>query len=331
MSLNNVSHYWNSPLADVFLKQKTDWRFPNELGLSERTLDCRQLSVMEVLKWKGETSIVETFLSPFNCRIEGLSLRRKEAGLGFGWHVVPSSPIIGTKISETIRAKIDQESYCLIYYNPFYMPFSQYYRTHNLTHWSLVYKYDEKQITLADTAGRTSYFAGNIGDIPWSDFIDAWESAPNGGVAILRKNDQNMNWNQQFYHIIEESVVSIIVNKEGEELKQWIETIQNTPLNTVVSKLEKFEFDVNYYRKLRELWLLAVYKRLIPKPYLKYGWAEGLVDLCKSWSLVVGTIMKWKRQPDKDYRKRLLDYLWETYTYETIFFKELEKLLEVRA
>lgn len=102
---------------------------------------------------------------------------------------------------------------------------------------------------------------------------------------------------------------------------------KRTTHHQIITNLETLEFDVHYFRRLRELWKNAIHQRVIPTPYIQPGWIEEIHHLCNTWSLVMGVLMKWKRQPERDYRSKLLGYLKDAIQSETDLITEWANML----
>ncbi|GAA4726405.1 hypothetical protein [Brevibacillus fulvus] len=315
-------------LAEKLIRQSPpDWRFPDQYGLSERALDCRQLAISEVLKWQGETEVIPLFLNPFDCSAHRLVLRRSEPNLQRGWRIVPYSTPSVRDFRPLIRSLLDEKGYALIFYKAFYMPFHSYYGIHDVVHWSLVVDSDEEQLTLVDSSGTDAYFSGYVGKIPWRLFLEASAMGGAAGAAtILRPNGTQASWPEEFHQIVNASLAAMLEQGGLAQLAEFIIELEQTSTGRVVKELERLEFDLHYYRRLRELWKVAAEQRAIPAVYLREAWMEELQMLCRAWSLVVGLLMKWKRQPERDYHQKLVNYLWQTYANEQRFFAELGKL-----
>ncbi|MEC0246719.1 hypothetical protein P4H65_13070 [Paenibacillus chitinolyticus] len=308
-------------------KKPVDWRFPDESGLSERTLDCRQLAVKEVLRWKGADELIPVFLTPFDSTGHGLLLRRSEPRLQRGWGLETCHPEFPEEMEGLLRSVFDREGYALLFYKAFDMPFSAYYGIHDVIHWSLVTDFDETHITLLDSAGAPSYFDGMTGRIPSGLFFEAWtdrQPVTSGAAFVTGAAPPfERNWEDEFAGIVRQSVTNMGTD---ERLEQFIREFETAPLGDLTAHLDQLEFDLHYYRRLRELWLLAALRGAVPARYLKPAWVEELTYVCRCWSLVLGVLMKWKRQPDRDYREKVLAYLRQTLDNETSFFEALAEM-----
>ncbi len=306
-----------------------DWRFPDKHGFCERTLDCKQLSVKEVLEWKGQVDLIKVFLNHFDCSHSNLLLRRSEPELNMGWSIKTSTSISPSYIKTLILKQLKNHGYCLLFYKSFETTYSSYYNVHDLVHWSLIIDSNEGELTLIDEAGSKDYFDGQFGKIPWDVFLESWKQDSSHGIGILSFDQKETeDWDTVFLNLVRASVENMIDLGGLNHLKDFIYTIRNTPTDELVNMLETFEFDIHYFRRLRELWLLAVDRKVIPQKYLDPSWVEELFYLCKCWSLIMGVLMKWKRQPHKDYKQKLVDYLQQTLDNEIKFFTALEKVAE---
>jgi hypothetical protein len=311
-------------LAEKLFAKGIDWRFPDEFGFSERNLDCKQLAVKEILEWKGEINLIPVFLNPFDCQTKGVLLRRSEPTLQRGFEILNITPHNPAQMDLLIQSLIDAEGYCLIYFNAYHMPFSSYYQMHEVIHWALVVSYDQEKVTMVDHAGNETYYKGYIGEIPWDIFKENWVKANDGGVALVKRaSAQQEEWEACLYHLLEASYYNMHEKKGLQQLHQWIEVINQMHLEKLIQKLNRIEFDVQYFRRLRELWMLAVNHKKIPRPLYKSGWVEELYEACTSWSLVMGVLMKWKRQPKRNYREKLIYYLKQAHEYEEKMIEEI--------
>ncbi|MGA5691436.1 hypothetical protein [Cytobacillus pseudoceanisediminis] len=316
-------------LLSTLLQHNINWRFPDVNGLSERTLDCKQLAVMEILRWKGIDQIIPIFMNPFNCVLEGITLKRKEPKLQMGWVVNEMNLDSENDIKEKVQSVFDNNGYCILYYKAFKMPLSSYYNIHDITHWSLITKSTNEELVIFDNTGTGEYFKGLIGTVPWDTFLEYWKEAGEGIATVINPSQDfsEKEWNKIFLEIVEESIKEMIEHNGLSNLFNFIKEIEKLPTTSVIRELEKFEFSFNNFRRIRELWLLAVERKFIPKQYIMSGWVEELMDLCKAWTLVIGLILKWKRQQHKDYKEKLCDFLWEVYENEKRFFDELSALV----
>jgi hypothetical protein len=314
-------------LYDFFLSNKIDWRFPNEYGLGEQNLDCRQLSVMEVLRWRGKTDLIPIFLNSFDCFHKGILLRRSEPTLQGGWNITKIEHSQNENIAENIRYIMDQEGYCLLYFNAFYMKLSNYYHLHDITHWSLVVGYNNEELYIADTSGVPSYFENSVGAVPWTKFVEAWNEQNDAGIAVINhSSEKDFNWECVFSDLVHQSVQSMKHEGGLEHIAGFISEIEQISLLEIVAELERIEFDIHYFRRLRDLWRVAIVNHAVPQQYVAPGLLEENINVNKYWSLVMGVLMKWKRQPDRDYREKLFGYLWEAYRAEDRYFNEMDLL-----
>ncbi|WP_134683013.1 hypothetical protein [Brevibacillus migulae] len=314
--------------AEILAKGKLDWRFPDENGFSERNLDCFQLCVKEVLQWKREPELMQVFLGSFDCRHSGLLLRRMEPTLQKGWRLNRFGVVQADRIQSIIRSIFDGEGYCLIYYQAFTMPLSRYHQLYEVNHWALVIDVDDTHITIVDETGTSEWFQGSIGRIPWEVFLASWEKMGQGGPAFLTQQDgASFTWDEAFIRLAGDSVRQMTVDGGLDNLKAFVRAVEDAPLPSLIARLDRLEFDIHYFRRLRELWQTAVQKKAIPASFVRSGWVEELTYLCKGWSLVLGVVMKWKKQPERDYRDKLVDYLHQIVSMETSFFKELERMV----
>jgi hypothetical protein len=319
-------------LAKSILDRGINWRIPDQHGLSERTLDCRQLSIKEILHWRGEKRLIEIFLNPFDCSHKFLLLRRSEPTLQMGWSIIRMVPDSPEKIVSLIKSVYQQEGYCILFFDAYHMPFSAYYGVYDITHWSLLIDHDDSCITLADDTGSPAYFTGNIGRIPWDQFLQSWTKVKGGGVAFVQydQSRDRMEWEEVFRHLLITSYEQMVMQKGLDQLADFVGEVEQTPVSKLVHRLEQLEFDAHYFRRLRELWSLAVKKQVVPTRFLRSEWVEDLLDLCNCWSLIMGVLMKWKRQPERDYQEKLTGYLWEAWRLESNFINQLAKAAEVK-
>lgn len=319
----------NETLYEFFINNKIDWRFPNEYGLGENNLDCRQLSIMEVLRWRGNKNIIPVFLNSYDCFHKGILIRRSQPLLQCGWSINPVKQFPQQDIDKTIRTLIDQEGYCLLSFNAFQMKLSNYYKVHDVTHWCLVLGYDEDYIYIADTSGIQKFFSNSIGKIPWAAFLDAWDRLDSWGISVIDySNDEcDNNSSNNVSKLLYDSVQSMKYEGGLKELSSFISTLENSDLRDLVSVLEQLEFDIHYFRRLRNLWKTAFEKHAVPEAYVVPGLVEENMNVTKYWSLVMGVLMKWKRQPYQDYREKLFGYLREAYLAEVKYFDEMEKTI----
>jgi len=313
-----------SLLHNVSRQRRINWRFPNEYGLCERNLDCRQLAAMEVAIWKGESSLIAMFLEPLNCQHEPLSLRKQVSSMRRGWQLEVCRSIDSLDIQRHICDLVDKEGYCLLYYKAFNMKFLSYYQRYDITHWSLVTGYDEQNVFIADTAGTAPFFNGTLGTIPWTSFIDSWaEASEDNGAAVLCNSDESLTWQQEFEQIYYNSLKEMNEMQGLEHLKRFVEDVEEVGSDLIIKNLDRLEFDIHFYRRAKELWNLATLRGVIPVQYMHKEWASELKEVCQSWSLVMGVLMKWKRQKDRDYKVKLVEYLRNAYLAERSLLTEL--------
>lgn len=304
-----------------------EWRFPDELGLYDRNLDCKQLAIKEILKLHQERNIPRVFLNPFDCRHEGLKITRKEPKLNRGWKIKEFPEISPLKVIELIKNTFFQHGYCLIYFDAYNIQFSSYYQKHDIVHWSLVTYIDDTHITLVDMAGDKKYFDGNTGKIQLSEFQKIWWDCKNGGIAYIWKDQYSKsNWENEFNQVIQTSVNSMLNTGGLDHFESFITNLKETDIDLLRKKLESMEFEIHYYRRLRELWKLAAFRGDIPTKFKKASWIEELIDSCTHWSLVMGILMKWKRQEHRDYQVKLVDYFEQILMIEKRLFLELTKV-----
>jgi hypothetical protein len=307
-----------------------DWRFPDKDGFCERTLDCKQLAVKEVLRWREEKDLLQIFLNPFDCSSYKLQLRRSEPNFNLGWSLQTDHSISKDQIIQKIQQYIQSDGYCLLFYKSFETEYSNYYKVHDIVHWSLIVNADEEKFTLIDEAGHPSYFKGHLGQVDMDIFHSNWNCNSSYGIAKLsKKESMTKEWDTVSFELMKTSVENMTRLGGLENLKEFVETLKETDATTIIHLLETLEFDIHYFRRLRELWLLAVNRGSIPKQYVHPVWVEELFYLCKCWSLIMGVLMKWKRQPSKDYKKKLIDYLTQTYKNEERFFYAMKQSLGV--
>jgi len=320
-----------TPTLEQFIADRghVDWRFPDEFGLSERTLDCKQLAVKEVLRWQGETRFIPIYLNSFDCLYSGGIIKRNEPQLQNGHLIQTIAPGNGESLRHSIQRVYEREGYCLLFYQASQMPLSAYYGKYRVTHWSLVIGMHHDHVTVLDDAGIAPYFTGYMGRVS-NDLFFASLQDPSIQLGLgwisKEKVGEASDWDSQFLTLMKQSAHNMIAGAQIEALKQFFDDLEQTETSVLVSRLEVLEFHINYYRKLRELWLHAVHASEVPTPYFQSEWIEELTYICKCWSLVMGVIMKWKRQPHKDYKDKLMDYLWDTYRNEQQFFHILLQL-----
>ncbi|UFJ42414.1 hypothetical protein LOK74_07985 [Brevibacillus humidisoli] len=317
-------------LADRLLAEGVDWRYPDQEGLSERVLDCRQSSIKEVLRWKGYDKLIRVFLNRFDCFYSGLLLRRSEPKLMLGWGLTTHSSLSPEGVRSMIRSVFSRIGYCLLYTQAYHMPFSAYYGRYEVLHWSLVIDCDDEQVTLVDDSGSPVYFQGYVGKVPWEVLADGWRQNAEGGVAYLVRETVPMEstWPGHCRQLLVDTVSEMVDRGGLNNLAGFIQAVEAAPLTELIEDLERLEFDLNYYRKARELWKLAVASGHFPAELTQGTWVEHLSDACQNWSLVMGVAMKWRRQPSRDYRAKLTDYLWQAYEAERACFLAMAELLQ---
>ncbi|MBO8162735.1 MAG: hypothetical protein H0Z34_03320 [Brevibacillus sp.] len=317
-------------LAERLITGGVDWRYPDEEGLSERVLDCRQSSIKEVLRWKGYDKLIRIFLNRFDCYHSGLLLRRSEPQLMMGWGLTTHSPFSPEGVRSMIRSVFQRIGYCLLFSEAYHMPFSTYYERYEIMHWSLVIDCDDQGMTLVDDSGHPAFFQGYVGNVPWSVLAKGWRRAGDGGVAYLIRDAAPLDdaWPAHCRRLIADSVTEMATRCGLDHLAGFIKEVERSPLSAVVSELERLEFDLNYFRKARELWRLAVSAGEIPANLLGSDWSEQLSNACQAWSLVMGVAMKWRRQPERDYRNKLVGYLWQAYERERAMIGAMAETLK---
>lgn len=313
-------------------RPKVDWRFPDEFGLCERNLDCRQLCILEIMKWQGERNPIPAFLNAFDCRTDGLLLRRSEPVLQNGWSAIRFPSLSTDQLRHLVRSVYDAEGYCLIYYNAFEVPFSAYYRKHDVVHWALLIEDDGTHVTVIDDTGDPAYFDGYIGRIPSDLFFPALQSAGGSGAAIVRRNDAGAaaSMEVQFARLARTSVEQMLREGGLDRLAGFVAAVEALPDDELQASLDQLEFDIHYFRRLRKLWETAAGNGVIPKVCLDSRWIGALTEACNQWSYAMGVLMKWKRQPEKSYGSRLTGYLRQALEAERQLFDGLERLLEGR-
>jgi pimeloyl-ACP methyl ester carboxylesterase len=316
-------------LAQKLLSQKkVDWRFPDEYGLSERNLDCLQLSILEVLKWKGETDPIPVFLNPFDCHSGELLLRRSLPVLHRGWRLIQYPALDKERLQHLLRSVLDGEGYALVHYRAIQAPFSAYYEKHDVVHWALVIAYEEDHILLVDDAGSSVYFNGYIGKIPCSLFFDTLDAAKEGGVAILQKSAETMPWKDRLIGLLQQSVNQMTAEGGLAKLTAFVNHVEQASARKLVESLDMLEFDIHYYRRLRELWKTALERGAFPDDVPQTGCAEALHQVCQTWSYIMGVIMKWKIQRERNYRTKLIGLLRQAAQEEQQLFQTMASMLE---
>ncbi|PWW03206.1 hypothetical protein DFQ01_107103 [Paenibacillus cellulosilyticus] len=309
-----------------------NWRYQDQAGLSDRSLDCLQLCTKEVLlrQHVAANELLPVFLNPFDCHLLGeFHLRRSLPTLNHGWKVGKYPLNDKSDIRSFIKLILEAHRYALIFYQADKAAFSTYYKKHSIIHWAIVADVtDSSLILIDDTLVKDFLINGQVGIIPWSHLDQCLRYSNEFGVAILERlpDSSNETWETTFHRIIRDSVHAMLHCGGLARLQTFINHLYSLSHEQLNIYLEHLEFDINYYRKLRELWLLAVVKRQIPRSLLHADWAEELIPLCKSWSLVMGILMKWKKQPERDYRSKLNEYLIYMYDLETKLMRGLEPL-----
>ncbi|GIQ69328.1 alpha/beta fold hydrolase [Xylanibacillus composti] len=295
-------------------QDKVDWRFPDEFGLSERNMDCLQLSILEVLKWKGESNPIPIFLNAFDCKSEGLLLRRSLPVLHRGWKLIEYPRLDRERMQHLLRSLLDGEGYALVHYKAFHAPFSSYYHKHDVVHWALVIDYDEDYVHMVDDAGSEASFQGCLGKVPNALFFDTLAAAGNGGMAILQQSTSSVEEGGHIAGLLRKSVSQMEAGLAS--LSAFVDRVAETPAAALAEKLPMLEFDIHYYRRLRELWKTAAERRVIPDELLQDDLPEALHQVCEAWSFVMGVLMKWKRLPQRDFRDKLISLLREAVRAE---------------
>ncbi|MFC5407338.1 hypothetical protein [Cohnella soli] len=300
-----------------------DWRFPDFNGLCDRNLDCRQLAMNTVLKWKQEPQILPCFMDSFNGYHDGLVLARKESPLRMGWKIVkqPLEEVDRAYIQETIG----RHGYCILFYNAYDMPFSKYYRVHKVTHWSLVTGSTADHFRLLDHTGIKPYFTGMEGTVAWELFLSNWTE---GGLAVLEKDRSDASiWPEVFEGLMKESVHEMIDREGLDNFSRYKDFVKDTPSVSIIASLESLEFHYHHVRRLRELWKASIMKKAIPERFIRGEWVEELFQLCDVWSMTLGVVMKWKRRPDLDHKEKLIYYLNQVAHSEEKFIRFLSQAI----
>lgn len=313
--------------GEKFIMSKPNWRFPDKNGLYERNLDCLQLSIKEILYHNNQKNIIETFLNPFDCNTKKLTLRRRNPTLNFGWNLQTIDRLTFDSFLERITEEINKKGYALVYFDPFHMKFSKYYKIYHIKHWFLVIKRSKDLLTVLDESGSNKNINDNIGQINIKEMEIGWRQSEDYGIGILTKNETMRNWDEEFNHILQKSVENMKSNGLN-QLNTFIKNIRESEKNIIISHVENLEFDVQYFKKLRELWKIAALNKVITHNYYQPEWVEEIYHLCNTWGLVLGVLMKWKRQPEKDYKDKLLGYLEEAYESECRLCNEFENMLK---
>ncbi|MEK3788525.1 hypothetical protein [Paenibacillus sp. FSL K6-1230] len=312
---------------------RLDWRIPDEYGCSERNLDCRQLCALEVMKWKGEKNPVSIFLDPFNAVSDRLMLRRAEPVLHHPWKLTAFPALQDDKLQHLVRSIFEIEGYCLLYYKAVNVPFSAYHGKHDVIHWLLLADLTDTQVTVIDDTGLPPYFDGYQAVIPNHIFFPALQASGHAGAAILRHQEEpatdlGLEW---FPKLAAQSATQMLQDGGLDSIAHFADALEQAERAELLESLEQLEFDVHYFRKLRVLWDTAVEQKNIPERYLKPEWTSALKEACNQWSYAVGVLMKWKRQPERDYRQRLVGYIHDALAAEERLAQELKQLSEVSA
>lgn len=310
----------NGTIKRFVEERRTDWRFSDFYGLSERTLDCKQLVVKEVLQWQGETNLIPIFLDSLSCHFDGDSLKRNNSAIR-GYSLVEKSAFAPDDLRSLVSNLFEKEGYCLIRYPAGEAMFSSYYKKYMISHWALVLDIQPEFVILMDTTGTSPYFEGQIGKV-------MWEYLPrhNCSAAIVRKEGDVRSWEHDFLGLVQDTLREM-TNHGLHDLHQYISFISNLSVSEIVQRLERMELEVHSFRQVRELWNTAIRKQSIPPIYIMAGWIEEFEYVCRAWSLVLGVLMKWKRQPERNYKQKLMDYLEPTYRSEKSLINELEQVL----
>ncbi|SDZ40472.1 hypothetical protein [Bacillus sp. 166amftsu] len=303
------------------------WKFPDTNGFCERNLDCKQLSIKEILTLKGEENLIRMFLNSFDCFSNDLLLRRKEPVLKNGWKLRKIKCTSLNSFKNTIEETYIQNGYALIYFNSLNVPFSNYYKIHDVVHWALVLETNDSYVKILDDTGKKEYFQNNLGVLPVDTFYESFKSSDILGVSYLEQLSEKQSWEQQFENLLRESIDNMFEQGGIENLNRFVKSVRETSKDILVNSLEQLEFDINYYRKLRELWKVAVIQKAVPEPFIQSEWIEELWTVCNLWSLIMGILMKWKRQKQKDYREKLNYYLEKVAIHENKIFCNFKELV----
>lgn len=306
-------------------KQRVDWRIVNEAGLSERQLDCFQLAVMEILRWKGESNLVEVFINALDCRVNGLQLRRSEPVLRMGWGVNGKNSFPVKLLESMISASIIENGYCLLHYDAYNIPFSSYYQTHRIKHWSLIVGMGDGEMTLLDLAGNPKWFNGTVGKVPLDALRRAWQCSTDFGVAVITRMAANdpKAWENEARRVVRSSIHSMKVDRGLDHLRIFIDALASRHASELVPQLDVLSFDIHYYRKLRELWKTAADHQIIPEKLRSHALQSLLHRTCKCWSMIMGGLLKWKRQPQRYSKDHIIGYFEEALKTETLVIQEL--------
>ncbi|WP_127531407.1 hypothetical protein [Paenibacillus kobensis] len=300
--------------------QITDWRYPDKHGLCNRNLDCKELAVKEVLSWKGEPEPTRVFLHPWDCEHRGFLLRRTEYPLEHGWRVNSHAISDRQPLIQFITQAVQDEGYCLLYYKAFNKPFCSYYQRHDIIHWSLVIHCEEDGIWLFDDKGNHPYFSGSLGFVQWDHLVSEWGVGE--GVALLDYDpDRRESSMSQLRRLSEFSVIGMAEQGGLHQLRTFINELSRKAPEELIPELERMEFDVHYFRRLREVWKsYALQNNLFSD--------EGknlLHSVCRMWSLVIGVIMKWRRQPHREYQSVMIGHLYNAHEQEVRWIRYLSE------
>lgn len=310
-------------------QKKLDWRFPDESSFSDLNLDCRQTCIKEVLSWLGEKDLAQVFLDHFSCHYTTLTLRTNEPSLHRGWELVQQQVKDLDSCISSIQTIFREKGYVLFYYRAFDFKYSAYYQKYDLIHWALVVDADEQGITIMDDSGTPEYYKNYLGCFTWAEFVQGfieWPIDAKAGVGFLKRRDSVLKWEEEFTQICNLSVKSMFAEHGISAFQQFIYDLATLPLDEITDDLERLEFDMHYYRRRRELWKIAIEQNLLPSHFVQDHVKQSIIALCKSWSLVMGVIMKWKYQPYRDYREKIVNYLNHTLQCEIDFLQYLERV-----
>ncbi|MBU8772066.1 hypothetical protein [Cytobacillus oceanisediminis] len=307
---------------------KIDRRFPDKDSFSDLNLDCRQFCIKEVLRWLGEEDLIKVFINPLSCYHFKLSIRTNEPTLQRGWRLNTQNFESSMEIQEVIQQMFNKFGYALLFYKAYNFPHSTYYQKYDIMHWALVLDCCEETITIMDDSGTDNYFRNTIATFTWDQFISPWNSQKDfGGAAYLTKEDLSQKWEEEFA-VISRQTVENMTEKGQANFKKFIDDIKELPIEEIREMLEKIEFELHYYRRQRELWKIAFSKNIVSNNKFLIILQNSLINLCKQLSLVMGVVMKWKRQPNKDYRDKLVSLLNGVYQQEKILIKEIGEFLK---
>ncbi|WP_128895436.1 hypothetical protein [Longirhabdus pacifica] len=322
----------NTLLAQLRRREKIDWRYPDEYGFSERNLDCLQLSILEILKWKGESNLFPIFLDAFDCRADGLLLRRTLSCLQHGFKMIQYPSLSREQTPHLLRSFMDGEGYALVHYKAYYAPFSSYYKKHDVIHWALIIDMDEEYITIIDDAGSSAFFTHHMGKIPTSLFFDTFtDPIVSGGMAIVRETEVTMSDADHINKLLQQSVKQMMHQDGLQQLQAYVHTVSQTSSTELISHLDMLEFDIHYFRRLRELWSTAIEQRVLPNNNHLQPLAILLQQVCQSWAFIVGLLIKWKVQTNKDYKPKLVSLLHQVLDDEQMLFLTMQSVVEEKA